>query len=912
MPLVATAPPASADPAAALVRSVALSALSPPSPDPAGIAYLPNENQLLVSDSEVDEMSIYQNVNLYQLTLEGALEATGNTTAYSNEPTGLGFDPARGHLFVADDVQSKVFEIAPGDDGQLLSGDDVVVASFGTEAFGNSDPEDVAFDPSTGDLFLADGIGTEVYRVSRGTNGVFDGVPPDGDDVTSHFDVALFGAQDSEGLGFDANRGTLLVLDRKTNRIYETSKDGFLVNSIDISAAGANGPADVALAPPSSGSGPMNLYIVARGEDNDGDPLENDGMLYEMSVSLPPVGNLRPIADAGPNRTVTLPDQASLAGAARDDGLPNPPGSLSTTWSQVSGPGTATFTDRHSPTTTVGFSAAGVYVLRLTADDGELSDVDEMTVAVAAPGSTIVRRPVAASSDDAEEAVNGSVNLNSNDLELVLDGSRGNQTVGMRFTGVTVPRGAVITNAYVQFQVDRATSVATSLTIEGQAADNPGSFARTTGNISSRTRTTQSVLWGPVPPWSSVGAAGPDQRTADIAPIVQEIVDRTGWASGNAMVIVITGSGKRAAESYNGVAAPILHVEYGGSPTNLAPAVDAGSDVRITLPDTATMAGSATDDGAPNPPGALTTIWSQVSGPQTVGFADPGSPTTAVSFYEAGTYVLRLTADDGALQTSDDVMVTVNPVPGTNQPPTVSAGPDVQVTLPGVADLTGTATDDGLPNPPGTLTTAWSKVSGPGTVTFADPTSPATTASFSEAGSYVLRLAANDGAFERTDDALVTVVLASTNLVGNPGFETDTGGWNVSGSGAGVALTRAAGGHAGNWAAQLSNGGSAGVTCKLNDAPNWVATTSAGTYTASMWIRADSPGATLTIRIREYAGGTLAGKQTAQIQLAADWQVVSVSHPVQAPGSTLDLQAWIGGAPVGTCFYADDVSITPP
>jgi hypothetical protein len=46
--------------------------------------------------------------------------------------------------------------------------------------------------------------------------------------------------------------------------------------------------------------------------------------------------------------------------------------------------------------------------------------------------------------------------------------------------------------------------------------------------------------------------------------IIQAIVDRPGWASGNALVILITGSGKRVAESFNGLpaGAPLLHVEY--------------------------------------------------------------------------------------------------------------------------------------------------------------------------------------------------------------------------------------------------------------------------------------------------------------------------------------------------------------
>jgi hypothetical protein len=55
-----------------------------------------------------------------------------------------------------------------------------------------------------------------------------------------------------------------------------------------------------------------------------------------------------------------------------------------------------------------------------------------------------------------------------------------------------------------------------------------------------------------------------------------------------------------------------------------------------------------------------------------------------------------------------------------NQPPAVDAGPALAVALPAAASLDGTVTDDGLPNPPGAMTTTWSQVSGPGTVTFGD------------------------------------------------------------------------------------------------------------------------------------------------------------------------------------------------
>lgn len=93
----------------------------------------------------------------------------------------------------------------------------------------------------------------------------------------------------------------------------------------------------------------------------------------------------------------------------------------------------------------------------------------------------------------------------------------------------------------------------------------------------------------------------------------------------------------------------------------------------------------------------------------------------------------------------------------TNQAPLVNAGSDQTITLPALANLSGMATDDGLPNPPNTLTTTWSKVSGPGIVTFGDANALNTTAGFSQSGVYVLQLTADDSVLTGTDDVIVTV-----------------------------------------------------------------------------------------------------------------------------------------------------------
>jgi PKD repeat protein len=98
------------------------------------------------------------------------------------------------------------------------------------------------------------------------------------------------------------------------------------------------------------------------------------------------------------------------------------------------------------------------------------------------------------------------------------------------------------------------------------------------------------------------------------------------------------------------------------------------------------------------------------------------------------------------------------PTPPQNRPPIVNAGPDQAITLPAAATLDGSVTDDGLPARSGlALTSEWSKVTGPGAVTFANRSTPKTTAGFDAPGTYVLRLTAHDGELPASDDLTITV-----------------------------------------------------------------------------------------------------------------------------------------------------------
>ncbi|PPH24088.1 hypothetical protein C5C99_00090 [Rathayibacter sp. AY1C4] len=103
----------------------------------------------------------------------------------------------------------------------------------------------------------------------------------------------------------------------------------------------------------------------------------------------------------------------------------------------------------------------------------------------------------------------------------------------------------------------------------------------------------------------------------------------------------------------------------------------------------------------------------------------------------------------------------VSTAPGANAAPTVNAGPDQAGLSLGLdpIQLSGSASDDGLGSPNGTLTTQWSVQSAPAgaTATFASPTARRTSASVSTAGSYVFALRASDGVLATTDTVSVTV-----------------------------------------------------------------------------------------------------------------------------------------------------------
>ncbi len=166
---------------------------------------------------------------------------------------------------------------------------------------------------------------------------------------------------------------------------------------------------------------------------------------------------------------------------------------------------------------------------------------------------------VASSNDDAEERIsNGEMYQSSTDLELITDSQE--QEVGIRFTGITIPQGSTIQSATLRFIIDEQETEATNLTIYAHDTDDSQAFSSTDYDITSRQKTTTFVTWDSLPALD-VGEA---LESPNIATIIQEIVDKSGWNSGNSLSIIITGSGQRTVESYEGSSqnAPLLTIRY--------------------------------------------------------------------------------------------------------------------------------------------------------------------------------------------------------------------------------------------------------------------------------------------------------------------------------------------------------------
>lgn len=147
-------------------------------------------------------------------------------------------------------------------------------------------------------------------------------------------------------------------------------------------------------------------------------------------------------------------------------------------------------------------------------------------------------RQIVNGTDDVEDRSDNQISTGNSGLYMSYDKNSGGQRqVGLRFTNVQLPKNASITSAHLEFVAKSAGSDSLSLTIAGLAQDNPASFYAP-GVVRKASKTAATVSWPNVESWTSERT----YRSPDIRSIVQELVNRSGWSSGNSMAMAVYGT----------------------------------------------------------------------------------------------------------------------------------------------------------------------------------------------------------------------------------------------------------------------------------------------------------------------------------------------------------------------------------
>jgi len=395
--------------------------------------------------------------------------------------------------------------------------------------------------------------------------------------------------------------------------------------------------------------------------------------------------------------------------------------------------------------------------------------ISPATPITASIGMKSVDIRVAQGKNDVEETASGKMIINSTNLELIWTDNA--QTVGIRFTGVSIPQGATITNAFIQFKAGTTSTWSTTLSIQGDASTNAKAFSTTFKNVSSRSRTTKSVNWV-ASSWST-GAVGPAQSTPNLAPIIQEIISKPNWVSGNSMAIIITGSGNRAAKAYEGDAAgaPLLHIEYTANANMAASNISAplamsavvSTELSTTLPATQVPVATATALPSTEVP-----VFTATALPATL-----VPVSTATSTVEAPSPIIPITSSSNGGQ--DSVLPIFTPTAESvnviNQQPMITSNGGISIAENTTVVATITATDADLPAQTlaysisgGADATLFNINSSTGELTFVTAPNFENPADSGVDNIYNATVQVSDGTLTATQDVVVTVTAIDDNI----------------------------------------------------------------------------------------------------------------------------------------------------
>jgi hypothetical protein len=433
-----------------------------------------------------------------------------------------------------------------------------------------------------------------------------------------------------------------------------------------------------------------------------------------------------PVTDAGPDKICVEGVGVLLDGTASDDGIPGP---LSYVWSKVFGPGEVTFADSASAQTEAIFSAPGCYILRFTANDGELESFDEIEVAVAVAGATNVPSAGLRLWLKADETMLA----HGNPVLTWQDRSGLDNDLSQTQTGLAP---VFTTNTAGGFH---------AITFDGTDDRLSGTFGAVSGDISIIVVHQFEKLHQPVDDFDyliNLGVAEPWQQLS---------VSRSAYDAGRE-------------DAYY---------------ARLGPDPDAGSFFGPVLPgqrwQTVTAIHSTTGtrhrvwlDGIEKETQQYTATLT-LNGDVELGcFSKPDYENHYLDGSVSEVLVYDCALDDASRQAIEDYLKAKYTL---NAAPQVDAGNDIEILEGEQALLSGSITDDGFPVSPGVVTSLWTCISGPGTVAFSNANMLGTSAVFERDGLYVLSLSAWDGEAISSDEMTVFVSLAESAQVPLAGLE---------------------------------------------------------------------------------------------------------------------------------------------
>ncbi len=237
--------------------------------DPSGIAYVPELDLLFIVDSEHNESPYYSPVNLFATRLDGTYVDAFSLISYSDEPTGVAYNPFNSLLYITDDDANKIFITDPNDPTVLLGQIDVGALDI-------KDAEDPVIDPATGHIFLLNGSSRELIELSATGDLIERTVLPS--EIEDAEGLAYDAAQDVFYISSGSTRGTIFEVDRECNILASTD----LLNDYRSPITGGKPKLKgLELAPssdPNDGD-KMSLYAVDYGYDQ-----EPDGRLFEINL----------------------------------------------------------------------------------------------------------------------------------------------------------------------------------------------------------------------------------------------------------------------------------------------------------------------------------------------------------------------------------------------------------------------------------------------------------------------------------------------------------------------------------------------------------------------------------------------------------------------------------------------------